>query len=142
MYLSLLLLAVVAASSSPCSFTASNASYDLQPLTISSQSPRQYHLVHDADPNRNYSYYFNLCEPVHSMPLEICSNSSKRPAFAQGYCKPPPGISDQSVCPKTDIVPITGNGICNASSQFDIIQIRPHHPFIHSVCVSDQQCPR
>lgn len=94
-----------------CTFTASNASYDLTPLSISSQSDRQYHAVHDADLTRNFSYYFNLCEPVHSMPFQVCSNSSKRPAFAHGYCKSAITLDSSQKCPAKDIVPITGHGL-------------------------------
>lgn len=95
-----------------CSYTIQNATYNLGALSISSGSDRNYHLVHDADPLRNYSYYFNFCEPVHEMPLDICTNASKRPVFAQGYCKPNAlGEHKNNECPAEDIIPITNNGM-------------------------------
>lgn len=97
-------------SSHVCTYSTQNATYDLRPLRISAASDRHYHLIHDADPNRNYSYYFNFCDPVHNMPLDICTNSSKRPDFAQGYCEPFSFTSQQTECPADHLTQITGNG--------------------------------
>ena len=99
-----------------CTYTTQNATYDLQPLSISSESTRNYHLIHDKDTSRNYSYYFNFCNPVHQMPLDICTNSSKRPEFAQGYCRPNSPLTESNLnkrpeCPAEDIIQINGNGL-------------------------------
>eukprot|EP01084_Bolivina_argentea_P056250 102992_1 len=97
---------ITSASLQTCVYTTQNATYDLQPLSISVESERHYHLVHDADLFRNYSYYFNLCQPVHHMSLDICTNASKRPEFAQGFCRPFSFSKESNSCPIQDIIQI------------------------------------
>ena len=98
-------------SANVCTYTTQNATYNLEPLSITSESDRYYHLIHDQDPSRNYSYYFNFCDVVHYMPLDICNNETKRSEFAQGYCKPYSELNSLNECPADNIIQITGNGM-------------------------------